>query len=48
MHPPPISFMSWTLHRLGYRAEIFHNLWGIFCATFGEKKMVKSGQVTKL
>ena len=30
---PPWVFLSWTPHR----AEIFHSLWGIFCATFGEK-----------
>ena len=45
---PHMSLLSWTLHRLEYRAEIFHSLWGIFCVTFGKKKLVKSGQVTKL
>ena len=40
---PPWAFLSWTPHRLEYRAEIFHSLWGIFCATFGTKKW--SGQV---
>ena len=46
--PPPWVFLSWTPHRLEDRAEIFHSLWGILCATFGEKKLVGSGQVTKL
>ena len=47
--PPPWVFLSWTPHRLENRAEIFHSLWGILCATFGEKKkLVGSGQVTKL
>ena len=46
--PPPWVFLSWTSHRLEDRAEIFHNLWGILCATFGEKNLVGSGQVTKL
>ena len=45
---PPWVFLSWTPHRLEDRAEIFHSLWGILCATFGEKKLVGSGQVTKL
>ena len=40
---PPWVFLSWTLHRLEYRAEILHSLWGVFCATFGEK--IWSGQV---
>ena len=42
---PHMSFLSWTLHHLEYRAEIFHSLWGVFCATFGKKK--KNG-MTKL
>ena len=46
--PPPWVFLSWTPHRLENRAEIFHSLWGILCATFGEKNLVGSGQVTKL
>ena len=46
--PPPWVFLSWTPHRLEDRAEIFHSLWGILCATFGEKNLVRSGQVTKL
>ena len=45
---PPWVFLSWTPHRLENRAEIFHSLWGILCATFGEKNLVGSGQVTKL
>ena len=44
---PSIVFLSWTPHRLENRAEIFHSLWGIFFATFGEK-IVSLGQVTKL
>ena len=48
MQPPPRVFLSWTPHRLEDRAEIFHSLWGILCATFGEKNLVGSGQVTKL
>ena len=47
-NPPPWVFLSWTPHRLEDRAEIFHSLWGILCATFGEKNLVGSGQVTKL
>ena len=47
-NPPPWVFLSWTQHRLEDRAENFHSLWGILCATFGEKKLVGSGQVTKL
>ena len=34
---PHISFLSWTLHCLEYRAKISHSLWGVFCATFGKK-----------
>ena len=40
---PPWVFLSWTPHRLEYRAEIFNSLWGMFCATWGEKTW--SGQV---
>ena len=41
---PHEIFLSWTLNRLEYRAEIFHSLWGIFCATFSEKVgQVRSG-----
>ena len=39
----PWVFLSWTPHRSENRAEIFHSLLGIFCATFGEKNW--SGQV---
>ena len=45
---PPWVFLSWMPHRLEDRAEILHSLWGILCATFGEKNLVGSGQVTKL
>ena len=34
---PPWVFLSWTPHRLDNRAEIFHSLWGIFCATLMKK-----------
>ena len=40
---PPRVFLSWTLNRLEYHAEIFCSLWGVLCATFGEK--IWSGQV---
>ena len=34
---PHMSFLSWTPHRLEYRAEIFRSLWGIFCTTLAKK-----------
>ena len=40
---PPWVFLSWALNRFEYRAEIFHSLWSVFCATFSEKNW--SGQV---
>ena len=40
---PPWFFLSWTLHRLEYRTEIVHSLWGVFCATLSENKLVRSG-----
>ena len=45
---PPWVFLSCTPNRLEYHAEIFYNWLGVLCATFGEKKLVRSGQVTKL
>ena len=45
---PPWVFLNCTPNRLEYHAEIFYSLWGVLCATFGEKKLVRSGQVTKL
>ena len=43
--PPPWVFLSCTLNRLEYHAEIFYSWWGVLCATFGEKKFgqVRSG-----
>ena len=46
--PPPWVFLSCTLNQLEYHAEIFYSLWGVLCATCGEKNLVRSGQVTKL
>ena len=40
---PPWVFLSCTPNRLEYHAEIFYSLWGVLCATFGEKNW--SGQV---
>ena len=40
---PPMSFLSCTLNRLEYDAEIFYSCWGVLCATFCEKNW--SGQV---
>ena len=43
--PPPWVFLSCTPNRLEYHVEIFYSLWGVLCATFGEKKFgqVRSG-----
>ena len=40
----PKGFFRWTLNRLPERAEILHSLWGVLCASFGEKiDQVRSG-----
>ena len=44
----PWVFLSCTPNRLEYHAKIFYSLWGVLCATFGEKNLVRSVQVTKL
>ena len=41
-------FLKWSPNHCADRAEISHNLWGILCATFGEKKLTGSGQVTEV
>ena len=36
---PPLKFCRSTPNHESGRTEISHSLWGIFCATFGEKKI---------
>ena len=44
----PVSFLRCPPNYEADRAEILHSLWGIFCATFGKKKLIGSYQVTEL
>ena len=37
MPPPPEVFLRCTPNYEADRAEILHSLWGILCATFGNK-----------
>ena len=34
---PPCGFLRCTPNYEADRAEVFHSLWGIVCATFGKK-----------
>ena len=46
---PPEIFLRCTPNYKSDRAGIVHSLWGILCATFGEKnKLTVSCQVTEL
>ena len=45
---PPEVFLRCTPNCEADRAEILHSLWGILCATFGEKILTGSCQVTEL
>ena len=45
---PPEGFLRCTPNYEADRADIWHSLWGILCATFGKKILTGLCQVTDL